>query len=46
EIPAVQLKVGVLTDPQDESWLNDGAYRDEMAKVIAKTVRVFKQYCS
>ena len=46
EIPAVQLKIGVLTDPKDEAWLNDGAYRDEMAKVIAKTVRVFKQYCA
>ena len=45
EIPAVQLKLGVITDTKDESWLNDGAYRDEMAKAIAKTIRAFKQYC-
>ena len=45
EIPAVQLKVGVLTDDRDEAWLNDGVYRDEMEKAISKTIRVFKQYC-
>lgn len=45
EIPAVQLKLGVITDAKDEAWLNDGVYRDEMAKAIAKTIRAFKQYC-
>ncbi|MBP3220588.1 MAG: N-acetylmuramoyl-L-alanine amidase [Neisseriaceae bacterium] len=45
EIPAVQLKLGVITDEKDEAWLNDGQYRDEMAKAISKTIRAFKQYC-
>ena len=45
EIPAVQLKLGVITDEKNEAWLNDGQYRDEMAKAISKTIRAFKQYC-
>ena len=46
EIPAVQLKLGVITDEKDEAWLNDGQYRDEMAKAISRTIRAFKQYCA
>ncbi|MBQ1837642.1 MAG: N-acetylmuramoyl-L-alanine amidase, partial [Neisseriaceae bacterium] len=46
EIPAVQLKIGVVTDPQDEAWINDDQYRRDIENAVIKTIRVFKQYCS
>ena len=46
EIPAVQVKIGVVTDPQDEAWINDDQYRRDIENAVIKTIRVFKQYCS
>ena len=46
EIPAVQVKVGVVTDPQDEAWINNDQYRRDIENAVIKTIRVFKQYCS
>ena len=46
QIPAVQVKIGVVTDPQDEAWINDDQYRRDIENAVIKTIRVFKQYCS
>ena len=46
EIPAVQVKIGVVTDPQDEAWINNDQYRRDIENAVIKTIRVFKQYCS
>ena len=46
DIPAVQVKIGVVTDPQDEAWINDDQYRRDIENAVIKTIRVFKQYCS
>ena len=46
DIPAVQVKIGVVTDPQDEAWIDDDRYRRDIENAVIKTIRVFKQYCS
>ena len=46
EIPAVQVKIGVVTDASDEAWINNDQYRHDIESAVIKTIRVFKQYCS
>jgi N-acetylmuramoyl-L-alanine amidase len=42
-MPAVLVEIGFITNPEEESRLKDGAYREKIAQAIIDSVAAFKE---